>query len=495
MIPIFKYEQEAGIAELVRSSGRLVVASPINPLDISSEQRDILKKILSSSAEANPNQFDLFYLESVLASIGWNKNDDVFAKEPSWNARNTPVDKKFNFMHNENDIIGHLTSSKVVGFDGKLIPNDTDINSVPDQFDIVVGAVIYRTWENDKQQERINTLIAEILENKWCVSMECLFRNFDYAIITPDNVHKVVARNDETSFLTKHLRIYGGSGEYDGNRVGRLLRNFTFSGKGLVDNPANPRSNITTTNDYREVSLFTGANIIVNKLDVQKEEFKMSDITKEQYDALQTQFDAVKAELDAIKASKAKAVENEIDELKTCVANLEKAKSEVEAKLVATEEVVKAKEENIESLKQKVSEAETKLTELDAKIKAQEIATIKATRKTALLAKVDEEKAQSLVDKFENVSDDLFNTLLESLPAKCMDDSSKDEKKEDKKAKKEAKASDEDDVNTDIDDAKASDDANMSTGGEDETADLCAKASSWFSDCFASKVTKSEEGE
>ena len=36
-----------------------------------------IEKVLKITAEANPDQIDLFYLESVLVSTGWNKNDDV----------------------------------------------------------------------------------------------------------------------------------------------------------------------------------------------------------------------------------------------------------------------------------------------------------------------------------------------------------------------------------------------------------------------------------
>ena len=65
-------------------------------------------------ADANPDQIDLFYIKSVLVSTGWNKNDDVFDAAETWAARNTPEDKQFNFMHNENDIIGHITGSALL---------------------------------------------------------------------------------------------------------------------------------------------------------------------------------------------------------------------------------------------------------------------------------------------------------------------------------------------------------------------------------------------
>ena len=71
--------------------------------------------------------------------------------------------------------------------------------------------------------------------------MEALFTAFDYAVVD-DGGSRVIARNEDTSFLTKHLRAYGGTGMYKNMKVGRLLKNITFSGKGLVRKPANPES-------------------------------------------------------------------------------------------------------------------------------------------------------------------------------------------------------------------------------------------------------------
>ncbi|QEL19556.1 hypothetical protein [Limnoglobus roseus] len=92
----------------------------------------------------------------------------------------------------------------------------------------------------------MDTILAEIAKGEWFVSMECLFAGFDYSMRARDGTTRVVARNEQTAFLTKHLRAYGGTGEYQGAKVGRLLRNIVFSGKGLVRKPANPESVILT---------------------------------------------------------------------------------------------------------------------------------------------------------------------------------------------------------------------------------------------------------
>lgn len=483
MIPIFKYETQDGIADVVRSSGSLSFASAID-IVVDKEQEEKFKEWLSASAKANPEQIDLFYLESVLASVGWNRNDDVFDPQELWAARNTPVDKPFNFMHDETDIIGHLTSAKIVGPDGKIITTE---ESLPSQFDLVVGSVLYKAWTATELRERMQRLVAEIIAGKWSVSMECLFRQFDYAIITPDGEHKVLARNDDTSFLTKHLKFYGGSGTYQDHKIGRLLRSYTFSGKGLVDNPANPRSKITNFDNKSEISSFAGHMTTASELNITNEqEISMSGITQEAYDAL-------RAELEALKASKVSEAQEKLDSANKEIAELKDQVTKLNNDLEVSKEVANAKDENITALKAELDGVKTELSEAKASIEAQKLEATKAARKAKLLEKVDEAKAATLVEKFTSASDEMFDALVESLPAKYMEDEEDEDKK--KKDKKKADASADEDVDTDIDEANASDDADINVGGDDVPVDKVAKASSWFSDYVIRTTAKTREGE
>ena len=85
--------------------------------------------------------------------------------------------------------------------------------------------------------------------------MECFFKGFDYGLFNSETgEYKVLARNEETAFLTKYLRAYGGDGKHQNYKLGRVLRNITFSGKGFVDKPANPDSVIFTKNDFSKIS-------------------------------------------------------------------------------------------------------------------------------------------------------------------------------------------------------------------------------------------------
>jgi len=492
MIPVYKYEVEDKICDKVQASASIAYTSEVKNVHINTNQLLKLKQFLeSSTANANPNQFDLYYLESILASVGWNHNDDVFDRAEVWNARSTPVDKPFNYMHNETDIIGHLTSSKAVDFEGNIISNDITLQELPTQFDIVVGSVLYKKWADSKLQERIDKIIAEIIDNKWCVSMECLFRNFDYAIKYEKDgaeIQKILARSDDTSFLTKHLRIYGGTGEYSGYRIGRLLRNFTFSGKGLVDNPANPRSHITSFNESGEKSSFVAAAATMQELNISKEEKIMANevvYTKEQYDAL-------KAELDQFKTASQQAAQKEVDGLKAQIDELTKTNKTLSTELEASKEVSEAKAQKVTALETELSEITEKLAKAEESIKESEMKAINASRRALLLDRVDAEKAEVLVQKFANASQEMFDALVDSLPQKS--DSAEKNKKKDDKMEEEEEESDAE-VNTDIDDAKAEDNVNMSSGSTQEEETIRSKAANWFSTNVLRTMNKKQEGE
>jgi hypothetical protein len=245
MIDPYEIEIEDGISESVKASNS--IAFEMVAVESFAEEQKFTKnkdnKTIAEIAIAeNKNQEDLYYLKSVLVSTGWNKNDDVFNPEEMWIARNTPEDKPFNLEHNQDIIIGHITGCYPASEDGSPIQSDTP----PENYNIITSAVIYKEWENQEKKAQIENICSEIPNGSWFVSMEALFSNFDYAINDKTKT-RIVARNNQTAFLTKYLKAYGGSGIYGDQKIGRVLRNIIFSGKGLVRKPANPDSVIFQT--------------------------------------------------------------------------------------------------------------------------------------------------------------------------------------------------------------------------------------------------------
>lgn len=196
-------------------------------------------------------QMDLLYLESCLVSAGTkagvNDNDDIFTREEAWAARHTPVLKPLNWQHQDKDIVGVIYTVQARDLSGQVL----DINSetIPDiDFDLWTEAVIFRLIHPDRARE----VETRVKAGDLFVSMEAWFDDYNYGLYGNNGLVKVVARNKDTAFLEKHLRVCGGVGKYHDPesgqemRIGRVLRSITFGGCGLVDHPANKRSAITS---------------------------------------------------------------------------------------------------------------------------------------------------------------------------------------------------------------------------------------------------------
>ena len=421
-IKIFQKEIDDGIGELVKSTASVAYCSA------ATIQEDIPQEVVAKAVAENKDQIDLYYLESVLVSTGWNKNDDVFLSEPTWAARNTPEDKQFNFMHDENDIIGHITGSYVLTKDGKALADDAE---APQEFDIITQAVLYNSWTGEENRDRMGKIIAEIQDGKWYVSMECLFSGFDYALIDEKGVAKVLARDEGSSFLTKHLRAYGGSGEYEGYKLGRALSNISFSGKGLVSKPANPRSVILRDSSTANINVDHNSKLSIGEL-------QMSDVLTDQLAEVKAQLEAAKAENEAIKAkieeakdkefaSKVEAFESTIEEKDSSIAELEESIKSTQARVAELEDALAKSQEDLASAKEHMEEMKKKE---------------KMEKRKASLAEagLEEEEVDETLASFDALDDSAFEAIVAMMKKKGMKkyaEKHEDEEKKDKEAKAE----------------------------------------------------------
>lgn len=426
------YEKEIldNVADAIKANNSIAIVSPISEShDFDGELSDSLSTALASIGVDKPVQSDLYYLSSVLVSAGWNKNDDVFSVSDLWSARHTPVDKPFNYMHDETDIIGHMTASAIMGPNGEIIEEEENL---PDKVDIITSAVIYKSWGDQTARSRISEMIAQIEAGELAVSMEVFFKNFDYALITPEGEHKVIARSEESSFLTKHLRSYGGSGEYCGYRVGRLLRSFYFTGKGLVDKPANPRSII-----FREANPFNPTKADITFFSTAME--------------VDMELEQLKAALDVAKA--------QAQTLETTNTDLNSAIAEKDSTIASLEVKVKELEDAIASISNEKTSLSQELQKMVAEAKCMK-------RRVALReAGADDAKADELVTKFADASDEMFASVLTLIVKPC-------EKEEDEEDEDETEALE----NVEVTEASVQ----VTEDEEDPTAKALASAADWF---------------
>lgn len=459
MIPIYKYElQDKAIAEQLEHSGSIAYTVDCKQKEVTDEVLAIVEK----SNATNKNQPDLFYIESVLVSTNWNSNDDIFLPSETWAARHSPVDKPININHKETDIIGHMTNAYVTDFSGKAIADDISEDSIPEKFDIIVGGVIYTKWSSAELNQRIEKLIEGISEGREQVSMEVLFSNFDYAIKKPgEETYSVVERNDDTSYLTKHLRIYGGQGVYNNYQIGRVLKNLIFSGKGTTPNPANPRSIITKYSfngeSFADTSKIFGSNNLMSdtvtkaELDVLKKELETQKVRAEQeWAKRETELEAtiagLKSDLEQTKA--------DLDASKQLSTEARTKVGQLEATIEAQAKKVKEKEEEVDKMKKEKSKADRISQLVDIGLERTE--------------------AEEVYNTFATASDEMFNHVVElKSQAKKVVPTEDDDAKEAEAA---------------LDNAEEEANAGLNQETENDDEKLMASTASWLDGFSALKV-------
>lgn len=474
MIRVYQTEATDGLANQLQNNSSVALAKILPRLRVEmhgvvhdssvivEHDTAMAEKALGLSKE----NFDLFPIHTILVSTGWNKNDDVFLRQETWAARNTPEDKPFNLGHDPSKIIGHITGS--VGVDENYQVLADDLTELPDHFHILTRSVIYKHIgkRNEDLQAEVDELISGIGRNEWFVSMEALFTGFDYGFIDSNGHHEVIARQESTAFLTKHLRMYGGTGEYGGRQVGRVLRDITFSGKALVENPANPESII-----FNDTTRFQGvlANDTQTKVFI-SEAFTMSDEIlrdlKDQNASLEQKLAAAMKKLEemgeAAVQAKLDARDRTIVEFKD---EVEACKSKISELQASVEEITKSRDEAVAA---KI-EAEENLSKAEEKIKTSEAETLKTSRISVLVDKgVDKAEAEKLVATFDGLEDDKFESLVamqaELVVAKSADTKpGEEEGDEDSSEAEGSEDGDEDADKTDAETDKALNDADADT--------------------------------
>lgn len=401
-IKIFDQEIKDGLADRMKNNS----IAHLSQVKLSINPNQELKELSLNMVKAtNMGQIDLYYLSTILVTTGCNDNDDFFSPEEVWAARHTPEDKPFNYEHSSDDIIGHITGSYAIDEKNVQIPDDTTIDNLPAKFHILTSAVIYKFSDIEERQKRIDKVIAEINEGKWFVSMEALFKGFDYSLIGEDGMYKVVARNDQTAFLTKHLRVYGGSGKYQNYKVGRVLKNIVFSGKGLVKEPANPESIIlNNSNNLKSVGYKSDSTIQTENKNTMEKELENAK--------------ARIAELEkAIRDNDVKGITDEKDKAVAKVAALEAELKKVsDGNKLVTDELANAQKE-VCTVKASLTEKEAELKVAKDELAKINTAKVKAERinKVKNDLKLSDEKAEKLVTANAHLNDEQFNASIEAI--------------------------------------------------------------------------------
>jgi hypothetical protein len=428
---IYKQEIADGLGQALANIKPVSIACKAQMLE--SEEilsKKLMEKVLAAKSIPQSSDKQLLYTKSLMVSTNWNSNDDIFFRDYAWAARKTPLYKPNNIDHIEDRIVGSIIDTWVIDNDGNVLADDTKVEDLPDLFHICNADVIYTHWQSQEKVEEVGRLVAEIKEGSKYVSMECLFPAFDYGILAPDNSFYIVARSEETSFLTKHLRSFGGVGEYEGHRVGRVLKDFNFSGKGYTSTPANPNSiifgfsepktDIVFASVSKENPFSSNNSVLIScswnnskakeNTDTKSSENKMS---AELLTSLQAELAQVKAELktaqEKIASANAENLQAKINELNEKLEAAYKVGEDEKKKAKEKEDKSKADELELNAVKAELVVKANELNELKLQVS-------KSNRVSILVSGgFSKEDAEAKLVTFASLNDEQFSVLAKEL--------------------------------------------------------------------------------
>lgn len=194
-------------------------------------------------------QVDLLHIEAVLVSEGINDNDDAFIHAELKRALSSPVLKPMNWQHKDDNILGVMYAVEARDMNGKVLAEVGD-----EPVELIIQGAVWHHLPNIKITAQ--EIMKRIEKNNLFVSMECWFDDYDYGLYTSKGeLFDIVKRNEETAFLDKNLRACGGTGKYNGMRIGRALSGINFGGIAFVDRPANKRSLILNSFAFNPLQL------------------------------------------------------------------------------------------------------------------------------------------------------------------------------------------------------------------------------------------------
>lgn len=402
---VFEQEKVDGLTDLIIASQteKLTVPVFLKPKD---------SKLITAAVINEPG---LFTYDSILVTAGEpNGNDIFFAPEDVFAAKDTPINKQINLNHTD-DIVGHMVASYIV--DDDYEPMEVDPEDLPEYFHILVESVLYTEWKDEDREKQIAKLTEEIAAGEWSVSMECLSPNFDYLFIDSEGSRSIVKRSEETAYLSKHLKRFKGSGEFNGKRIYCVPRELWFSGKGLTTNPANPKSKIVAQKN-EDVYLDLDENINSFENNLGENNMTEDQIKQAIKDALSAHFATatvgtteLKPGFDFAAAFEAltKAFASVNEKVDSFIANYNEKVGKLEADVTAKDEQITSLTASLETV---TKEKDATVTELKAE-KDEKASIVRLAK--LIQAGLDETAAKAVVDSTLALSDEQFEIVASKV--------------------------------------------------------------------------------
>jgi hypothetical protein len=256
---------------------KIYLEAPITIQEETAKLKEKASKVIELPPE-NLKQPDLMYFSAILVSSGENLNHAYFMGSELVSAEGSIINKALDVEHSEDDIIGHIYERAYIDKEGNRLDlkelSSKEVAHLDGQdMHIAIAGIIYKN--------RFPNIAQEVADNKFCVSMECYYQNYDVKIgemvISKNEAEALGLASQDDSILGKIARVIKKGKELATGKVTRVLRGICFSGCGIVKHPANPASIIMETANEKEIDTSSKQDIII--LDYDKLEASDNNLT------------------------------------------------------------------------------------------------------------------------------------------------------------------------------------------------------------------------
>lgn len=275
---------------------KIYLEAPILIQEETANLKEKASKVIELPSD-DQKQPDLMYFSAILVSSGENLNHAYFMGSELVSAERSIVNKALDVEHSEDDIIGHIYERAYIDKEGNRLDltelSSKEIAHLDGQdMHIAIAGIIYKN--------RFPNIAQEVADNKFCVSMECYYKNYDVKIgemvISKNEAESLGLASTDDSILGKIAKVMKKGKELATGKITRVLRGICFSGCGIVKHPANPASIIMETANDKEIDTSSKQDIII--LDYDKLEASDNNLTSIENNNPLTEEDARDGALD-----------------------------------------------------------------------------------------------------------------------------------------------------------------------------------------------------
>lgn len=360
---------------------------------------------MADGLDVDTSHYNSMEVTCTMTSTGFNKNDHYFIPSILYSKKETPKYQMVDWEHDTSFPIGCISDTYIVDFDGNEV-NAADIKINENlNFDLDAKLIIWKGYFPEDAEKVVDKKKNENL----CVSMEALVYDFLIAVYNAETKEtKYVELNNDTSFMLKYMKNFGGSGYYKQYRLGMAFVDYVFSGIGLTTDPANPRSKIKEIVDENIKVAKQNKNFDKenkeNCVDVNNDDNLCSVLgDKEKMDkkeldekiaAKEAELESLKAELEKVSKEAKESADKVVESAKT-IEQLNKIAEDIKAASAKKlEDTVKEYDVKLSSMVAEKTASDKRIAELSTKIKNDE----RKAKATTLAVEIPEAELLAFTD-------------------------------------------------------------------------------------------------